>query len=274
MALRVYQVDAFTDRPFAGNPAAVVLLDAPAQDTAWAQVVAAEMNLPATAFVGPADGAWALRWFSASAELSLCGHGTLAAAHVLARELGTGDEVLSFATASGVLEARPGRDGWIELDLPAHPPAPAPDDAGAVAAALYPAGGAPAFETWRGGDDLLVVVPDAADVERLAPDHAALAAIPARVTIVSGRGPSAGYDFVSRVFAPSVGVAEDPVTGSAHCLLGPYWSARLGRPVLSARQASPRGGVLRIEVRGGRVGVAGQAVTVARGELTDAVVAG
>jgi PhzF family phenazine biosynthesis protein len=266
----MYQVDAFTDRPFAGNPAAVVLPDAPVQDTAWAQAVAAEMNLPATAFVSPVGGAWALRWFSASAELSLCGHGTLAAAHVLARELGTGDEVLTFTTAAGPLHARAGRDGWIELDLPAYAPTPAPVDAGAVAAALFPAGGAPALETWRGGDDLLVVVPTADDVERLDPDHDALAAVPARVTIVSGPGPSAGPDFVSRVFAPSVGVAEDPVTGSAHCLLGAYWSARLGRPALRARQASARGGELRIEVRGGRVGIAGRAVTVARGELTDA----
>jgi len=278
MPLRLYQVDAFTDRPFAGNPAAVCLLDGPAEP-AWMQAVAAELDLPATAFAAPApaagsgriDDGWSLRWFTAGHELALCGHGTLATSHVLLHEVGVAADVLRYDTGAGRLTARSAGDGWIELDFPAHPPVAAPDDAPAVTAALFPGGPAPAVETWRGGDDLLAVVPAAADVTGVRPDPGALAALTARVVIVSaaGDGPDGTADFVSRVFAPSVGVLEDPVTGSAHCLLGPYWAGRLGRPRLRAHQASARGGDLRVDVRGDRVALAGRAVTVLRGELTD-----
>jgi PhzF family phenazine biosynthesis protein len=292
MTVRVFQVDAFTDRPFAGNPAAVCLLDAPAPP-AWMQAVATETDLPATAFVAPAPGGWALRWYAGRHELSLCGHGTLAASHVLLHEVGVATDILRYDTVAGRLTARsdggpaaagdgPGR--WIELDLPANAPVAAPAEAPALTGALFPGGSAPAVETWRGGEDLLAVVPTAADVRDLTPDGAALAALAARVVIVSAAaagsdgetgagadvGAGAGVDFVSRVFAPSVGVPEDPVTGSAHCLLGPLWAGRLGRTGLRARQLSARGGELRVEVRGERVGVAGRAITVLRGELSGA----
>jgi PhzF family phenazine biosynthesis protein len=275
MTVRVYQVDAFTDRPFSGNQAAVCVLDGPAPE-AWMQAVAAETNLPATSFVAPIpsgtdeEAEWSMRWFTPQREIVLCGHGTLATTHVLAHELGVEAPVFRYATVAGVLTGRSVDGGRIELDFPAYAPRPAPDDAGPAAAALFPDGSAPAVETLRGFEDLLVVVPEVADVLRLAVDPDAMTALPARCVIVSaaaGAGDDDDHDVVSRVFAHSVGIGEDAVTGSAHCLLGPYWAGRLGRPTLRARQASARGGTLEVDVRGERVALTGRATTVLRAEL-------
>jgi PhzF family phenazine biosynthesis protein len=258
----IVQVDAFTDRPFAGNPAAVCVLDAPA-DEAWMQSVALEMNLSATAFLHPERGGWRLRWFTPQVELELCGHATLASAHVLWQEghLGAGDEA-RFHTLGGRLACRRVDDGWIEMDFPAKPAQP---DAGPPG--LAEALGAAPVHVARSHFDYLVEVGSEAEVRALSPDFRALRAVPTRGMIVTARAQTDGFDFVSRFFAPGVGIDEDPVTGSAHCVLAPYWAAKLGRDVLRAYQASPRGGVLRVRSAGDRVVLGGQAVTVLRGEL-------
>jgi PhzF family phenazine biosynthesis protein len=265
MGLAVHQVDAFTERPFAGNPAAVCVLDV-ARDAGWMQAVAAEMNLSETAFLVPrGSGGFDLRWFTPTTEVDLCGHATLASAHRLweGGELAAGEEA-RFHTRSGVLTARRGADGWIEMDFPALPPRaidPAPE---MLAQAL----GVPARWVGSNREDLLALVADATTVRSLSPDIALVARLPARGLIVTAAAePGAGHDFVSRFFAPAVGVPEDPVTGSAHCCLGPFWSERLGKRVVVGYQASARGGTVRVEPRGERVTLAGQAVTVLEGEL-------
>jgi PhzF family phenazine biosynthesis protein len=263
MRVPLIHVDAFTDTRFSGNPAAVCLLEAP-RDDAWLQAVGAEMNLPETAFVQPLDDDFGLRWFTPTLEVDLCGHATLAAAHVL-WELGrlAPDAVARFWTKSGLLTATP-RDSWIELDFPAEPAAVAEAPAALVAAL----GVAP---TWAGRNrlDWLVELESAAAVRALAPDLAQLATVPARGVIVTAPSDDPRADFVSRFFAPRAGIPEDPVTGSAHCALGPYWAARLGRSDLTGRQLSARGGVVRVRPAGDRAILAGQAVTVVRGELAD-----
>jgi PhzF family phenazine biosynthesis protein len=272
MPIKVFHVDAFTDRPFAGNPAAVCVLDRPAPD-AWAQAVAAEHNLPATAFVHPLDdGSWDLRWFSATRELELCGHGTLASAHVLITEVAPDRNRLRFSTAAGPLTAVGDDEGTIELELPAHRPEAieAPDG---MAAALFPSDPDAEVDAYRSTMDLMAVLDDEAAVRACRPDHRRLAALPGRVVIVTAPG-SDGIDVVSRVFAPGVGVDEDPVTGSAHCLIGPYWADRLGRSRMRAHQASARGGDLWVEVRGDRVALGGRALTVSSGVLADQVSSG
>lgn len=257
---RLVQVDAFTDRPFAGNPAAVCVLPGP-RDEHWMQHVATEMNLAETAFLHREGAAWRLRWFTPAVEVDLCGHATLASAHVLWEEGHAGPgERLTFLTRSGALGAAP-RDGWIELDFPAEPALPV-----AAPPHLLEALGVTGTVA-RNRMDFLVEVAEEAIVRRLTPDLAALRLIPARGVVVTARA-AAPYDFVSRFFGPAVGVDEDPVTGSAHCALGPWWAERLGRPSLTGFQASTRGGVVRVEVRGDRVALLGQAVTVLRGELT------
>ncbi|HYO13780.1 MAG TPA: PhzF family phenazine biosynthesis protein [Thermoanaerobaculia bacterium] len=263
MGLSLYQVDAFTDRAFAGNPAAVCLLPQ-ARDEGWMQAVAREMNLSETAFLHPEgeDGAWRLRWFTPAVEVELCGHATLASAHVL-WETGQlpGDLPARFHTRSGLLTAER-RGDWIELDFPARTAEPTPAPSGLVEAlAVEP--------LWVGKsryDYLLELVSEAA-VRSLDPDHRQLATLPVRGIIVTARSEQAPFDLVSRFFAPGAGVDEDPVTGSAHCTLGPYWAARLGKDELLAFQASARGGVVRVRVEGERVKLGGQAVLVLRGEL-------
>jgi PhzF family phenazine biosynthesis protein len=261
MGLRITQVDAFTDTPFAGNPAAVCLLQAP-RDEGWMQSVAREMNLSETAFlVRTADG-YDLRWFTPSVEVALCGHATLASAHVLWEDghLPSARQA-RFHTKSGLLTGdRAGE--WIELDFPAKREEPAQAPAG-LAEAL---GVTPKY-VGKNQFDYLVEVDGEGTVRRLTPNHAMLATLPVRGVIVTSRADSAGYDFVSRFFAPGSGVPEDPVTGSAHCALGPYWQSRLGRSDFVAYQASPRGGVVRVRVVGDRVKLGGRAVTVLRGEL-------
>jgi len=262
MTLTITQVDAFTSEPFEGNPAAVCLLPAPA-DAGWMQRVAREMNLSETAFlVRREDSGFDLRWFTPAVEVDLCGHATLATAHVLWEEghLPPGEPAV-FHTRSGRLSAEL-RDGWIEMDFPAEPPVPAPPPDG-LAAAL----GAEPTYVGRNRFDYLVEVDARLTVERLAPDFTRLGEIDTRGIIVTARGDAEGTDFVSRFFAPRTGIDEDPVTGSAHCCLGPYWQSRLGRDTFTARQVSERGGLVKVMVRGERVILSGHAVTVLRGEL-------
>lgn len=258
----IVQVDAFADRAFTGNPAAVCILPA-AREEGWMRSVAAEMNLSETAFLHAEEDGWRLRWFTPEVEVALCGHATLATAHVLWEDghLPAG-EVARFHTKSGLLTARRAGE-WIELDFPAKPilDAPAPEG---LAAAL----GVEPVYVGRSHFDVLVEVASEAEVRALKPDFGRLAAVEARGVIVTARADGgAGYDFVSRFFAPRVGVAEDPVTGSAHCVLAPYWAAKLGRDELVGYQASRRGGTVRVRAAGDRVQLGGRAITVLRGEL-------
>lgn len=261
MHVPILQVDAFTAEPFTGNPAAVCLLPSP-RDAEWMQRVAAEMNLSETAFLIRRGDAFDLRWFTPATEVDLCGHATLASAHALWElgELPRG-AMAEFHTKSGRLTATQ-EDGWIELDFPATPPSPAelPDG-------LAEAIGARPHYVGKSRFDYLLEVGDERTVRELKPDLARLATLPVRGVIVTSRASSEGCDFVSRFFAPAAGVDEDPVTGSAHCCLAPYWRDRLGRTTFVARQVSPRGGTLRIRLDGDRVKMQGQAVTVLRGEL-------
>jgi PhzF family phenazine biosynthesis protein len=254
-------VDAFTSRPFTGNPAAVCLLAREA-DERWMQSVAAELNLSETAFLLREADAFRLRWFTPATEVALCGHATLASAHHLWESGALPPQTPArFHTRSGELTAIRQGEG-IEMDFPAKPETPAgatPELARAIgAAAAYV--GVSQF-------DCLVELASEAEVRALAPDMSQLAALPWRGVIVTSRASTPGYDFVSRFFAPKVGVREDPVTGSAHCVLGPFWRQRMGKDDFTAYQASPRGGVVRVGVRGDRVLLGGQAVTVWRGEL-------
>ncbi len=267
MGQRITQVDAFTDRRFSGNPAAICILTAPAEDR-WMQDVASEMNLSETAFVRRLDGGstFSLRWFTPNSEVDLCGHATLATAHVLWEEgLLVSGQSPRFETRSGLLTARRGPDG-IELDFPGEPVGSesTTDEEWAVLRAAIPV---PIRFAGRNRMDLLVELEREEEVRNLRPDIRLLEQIPVRGVIVTSRSDSKEYDFVSRFFAPRVGVDEDPVCGSAHCCLGPYWQGKLGRSRLTARQVSRRGGVVRVHVEGARVALIGQAVTVLRGEL-------
>ena len=266
MGVRMAQVDAFTDKPFAGNPAAVCLLprERPEQ---WMQAVAREMNLSETAFlVKQADG-YRLRWFTPAVEVDLCGHATLASAHVLWEwgELRP-EQQARFHTRSGLLTAVR-RGDWIELDFPATPERPVEAPAGLLAAL----GVAPVY-VGHSQFDYLVELESERAVRGLRPSFSQLATLGARGVIVTSRTAGEPYDFISRFFAPGSGIDEDPVTGSAHCCLGPFWAARLGKAELLAYQASARGGVIGVRVQGERVQLGGQAVTVLQGELVAAVV--
>lgn len=255
-----FHVDAFTDRAFRGNPAAVCLLAAP-RPAAWLQAVAAEMNLSETAFVQPVAGGFRLRWFTPQVEVDLCGHATLAAAHVLWSEgLAPRAQELVFRTRSGVPRCR-WREPHVELDFPARSPVVC-----RAPAQLVRALGVRPNWVGRNQDDFVVEVASAAVVRGLQPDLGLLREVPARGVAVTAKG-RGGVDFVSRFFAPAVGVPEDPVTGSAHCALGPYWAARLGRQHLVGEQLSARGGRVVVELAGDRVLLRGGAVTVVRGEL-------
>lgn len=256
------QIDAFTARAFTGNPAAVCLLDGPAEP-AWMQSVAQEMNLSETAFAYPEGDGFRLRWFTPAVEVELCGHATLATAHAL-WETGRLPRAATarFQTPSGLLTAE-WQDGWIELDFPATPPVACEAPAGLLDALGLQA----ARFVGRSRFDVLVEVGSAAEVRGLIPDYTALARVPVRGIIVTAASDEPGCDFVSRFFAPAVGVDEDPVTGSAHSALTPYWSTRLGGEAFVARQLSARGGELRVRLAGERVRIAGQAVTVLVGEL-------
>jgi len=265
MTLPIAQVDAFTATPFAGNPAAVCLLTE-SRDDGWMQRVAAEMNLAETAFVraraGGPDAGFDLRWFTPAAEVDLCGHATLASAHVLWEDGRLApDAQARFHTRSGLLTADR-VDGWIELDFPATPDEPTPAPDGLIASL----GATPRYVA-KSRFDYLVELEDEAAVRALAPDFKGLARLGMRGVIATARASGGGFDFVSRFFAPAVGIDEDPVTGSAHCCLAPFWSRRLGRTTFVAHQVSARGGVVRVRLDGDRVRLGGQAVTILRGEL-------
>jgi len=269
--MRIRIVDAFTSRPFAGNPAGVLILDGNAfPDDTWLRDVAREVNHAETAFAhrlpGDGDADWALRWFTPTTEVALCGHATLATAHVL-HTTGAHRGPVRFASRSGVLRAVPGADGAITLDLPTAPLTEEPVPAG-LAQAL---GATPltAFDTGPHVGDLLVELPDERAVLNLAPDLHALASRFTRGVIATARADDSArrHDFVSRCFFPGIGIDEDPVTGAAHTALAPYWSARLGRTTLTGLQASARSGLVRTELRGARTLLTGHAVTVIDGEL-------
>ena len=256
-------VDAFTDRPFAGNPAAVVPLSEWRND-GWLQNVAMEMNLSETAFLVKEDDGYRLRWFTPKVEVALCGHATLASAHVLWSEgYASVAEEIHFHTKSGLLKATR-TEPWVELDFPVKPPTEASPPPG-----LLEALGTSAKYVGRNEFDYLVEVDSEDEVRRLTPDFARLASLEARGVIVTSRSATPQYDFVSRFFAPRAGVNEDPVTGSAHCCLGPYWQGRLGQSEFTAFQASARGGVIHVRVVGDRTHLGGQAVMVLRGELVE-----
>lgn len=247
MPLDLTVVDAFTERPFGGNPAAVAVVDRFPDDSEM-QLIAREMNLSETAFAASrADGSYDLRWFTPTVEVDLCGHATLATAHVLG---GTG----RFVTRSGLLTCSTEEDGWIQMDFPADPPAATDRPATLDIVGIGWCG--------RGRSDLLIELADAAAVRSLQPDLGAIAALGVRCVVFTAGGDRDGIDCVSRVFAPSFGIAEDPVTGSAHCTLAPFWAEHLGRTELVGEQASARGGIVRMRVAGDRVILGGRAVTV------------
>jgi PhzF family phenazine biosynthesis protein len=262
MPIRIVQVDAFTNHPFAGNPAAVcVLKEAPTEQ--WMRDVAREMNLSETAFLVPQDGGYHLRWFTPAVEVALCGHATVASAHVLWQDghLPEGQQA-RFHTKSGLLTADR-RGDWIELDFPAKiatATEPPPE--------LLPAlGVTDAKFVGKNAFDYFVEIESDAAVRALSPDHSLLRKLPVRGVIVTARSASPEFDFISRFFAPGSGIDEDPVTGSAHTALGPYWAGILGKTDMVAFQASARGGVVKVRVAGDRVKLGGQAVTVMTGEL-------
>jgi PhzF family phenazine biosynthesis protein len=266
--LTLLQIDAFAKRPYTGNPAAVCLLD-DEPDAQWMQAVAGEMNLSETAFVRPVRDGFDLRWFTPTVEVDLCGHATLAAAHALWSEGRVGEDAeIRFQTRSGVLTAA--RNGDLtELDFPATRPAPADLDEAQIRNLGDLLGVVPR-EVGRSAFDLLVDVESESDVRAARPDFRRLAELDCRGVIVTSASEDGRFDFVSRFFAPGAGVDEDPVTGSAHCCLGPYWGERLGKSGMTAFQASSRGGVIRVRVSGDRVFLGGHAVTVLRGTLTQA----
>lgn len=259
----ITQVDAFTDKPFAGNPAAVCVLDR-FRDEAWMRLVAREMNLSETAFVcRRADGLdFDLRWFTPSVEVDLCGHATLATAHVLFTQGYAGSqETVRFHTRSGILKAMR-EDGWITLDFPAEPAHPVQVPPELLAAF-------PKAPVWVGQNrmDYILAFEDEAYVTDCVPDFTLLSKVESRGVIITARSRDDRYDFVSRFFGPLVGVPEDPVTGSAHCCLTPYWAEELGKTEMVGYQASERGGVVRVALQGDRVLLSGQAVTVLQGFL-------
>ena len=260
----IWQVDAFANEAFKGNPAGVCVLNGPAPE-GWMQNVAMELNLPETAFVWP-EGLGSdmrIRWFNPQSEVELCGHATLAAAHVLFEQGGFGPESeICFLSLSGELAARRLAGGWLELDFPATPPEEGPPPEGlAEAVGMEP--------VWAGMSrfDCLLLADSAARVRSLQPDFTALLDVDARGVIVTAPSGEPGLDFISRYFSPTLGINEDPVTGRAHCCLAPFWAERLGRRRMVGYQASPRGGTVRLRLGRSRVYMAGQAVTVLKSEM-------
>jgi PhzF family phenazine biosynthesis protein len=267
MSQRIVTVDAFTDRPFLGNPAAICLTAGPV-DEGWMKRLAREMNLSETAFIHPVADGFSLRWLTPAIEVDLCGHATLASAHVLWEDgVVPADAPIRFLTRCGTLTASRGADGWITLDFPAKPVTRAAQrgEYEALEAVL----GAPILSAWMSAFDMLVELGSEAVLRSLKPDYTRLKRFAVRGVIATSRASTPGFDFVSRFFAPAAGVDEDPVTGSAHSVLGPFWADRFDKPDFLAYQASERGGVVRVSVQGDRVLLGGQAVTVLRAELTD-----
>jgi PhzF family phenazine biosynthesis protein len=260
MSLRIVQVDAFTAKPFSGNPAAVCVLPGPA-DEKWMANVAMEMNLSETAFLYPDGDGYRLRWLTPAIEVDLCGHATLASAHVLWTEgYLEPEQTARFHTKSGLLTCEL-RGDWIEMNFPAKL-----EQAAEPPAQLAESLGTELKYVGRNQFDYLVEVADEQTLRELKPQHGLLRELPVRGVIATAAG-SGEFDFVSRFFAPGSGIDEDPVTGSAHCALAPFWGARLGKMEMTGYQASPRGGVVKVRLEGDRVVLMGQAVTVLRGEL-------
>jgi PhzF family phenazine biosynthesis protein len=262
MPIPIAVIDSFTDRPFAGNPAAVCFLTVPAEER-WMMQVAAEMNLAETAFLVPRGGEWDLRWFTPNVEVDLCGHATLASAHAL---WDSGRLALTaqarFHTRSGLLTADRG-EGWIALDFPNEAPTPCAAPPG-LAAML----GAAVLRCGQNRMDLFAEVADERTVTAMTPDHDAISKLPVRGIVVTARADAGRpYDFVSRWFGRQTGIDEDPVTGSAHCGLAPWWRERIGRDRMTGYQASSRGGIVRVTLKGDRCQLEGQAVTIWKGEL-------
>src|SRR5215469_10080867 len=262
MPIRIVTVDAFTNVPFAGNPAAVCVMQEPRPEE-WLRSVAREMNLSETAFLLPRDGEFDLRWLTPAVEVDLCGHATVASAHVLWEDghLAPGKQA-RFHTRSGQLTADR-RGDWIELDFPvkiatvAEPPAE-----------LLPALGVTSpVAVAKNAFDYMVEIESEEELRGLSPDHSTLRKIPVRGVIVTARCATNGFDFISRFFAPGSGIDEDPVTGSAHTALGPYWGSKLGKVEMTAFQASARGGVVRLRLNGDRIILGGQAVIVMEATL-------
>lgn len=259
MPVRIVQVDAFTSIPFAGNPAAVCVLS-DAREEGWMRNVAREMNLSETAFLHPANDGYQLRWFTPAIEVDLCGHATLASAHVLWEDGHIKTHTTArFHTRSGLLACER-RGDWIEMDFPAKR-----EERADAPSQLREALGTELKYVGKNQFDYLVEVADERTLRDLKPDHYLLRKLPVRGVIVTARGTE--YDFVSRFFAPGSGIDEDPVTGSAHTALAPYWSARLGKSEMTGFQASARGGLVKVRLTGDRVILCGQAVTVLRGDL-------
>ncbi|HAA25561.1 MAG TPA: oxidoreductase [Ruminiclostridium sp.] len=259
--MKIYQVDAFTDKPFKGNPAAVCILESE-PPVKWMQDVANEMNLAETAFLVPKDNGYKLRWFTPESEIDLCGHATLASAHILWEKgyLGKEEEAV-FDTKSGMLTARY-NEGWIELNFPATP-----EEKADVPPELIEALAVNPVYTGKSVFDYIIEVESEEVVKSIKPDFTKLMRVQMRGVIVTAQ--SSRYDFISRFFAPEVGIFEDPVTGSAHCCLGPYWRKKLGKDKFIAYQASKRGGMLKVQVSGERVLISGKAVTVIEGVLSN-----
>jgi PhzF family phenazine biosynthesis protein len=261
MMVPIYQVDAFAEKPFEGNPAAVCLLNEERR-AGWMQSVAAEMNLSETAFVRRVENRFELRWFTPSIEVDLCGHATLASAHILwTEQVVPKGELIQFQTRSGILTCKQTADS-MQLDFPATPVSTAEPSPGLIEALDI----RPSFVGQTKFDKFLLLDSEGA-VRGLKPDFAALAKIPGRGIIVTSRSSDFRFDFISRFFAPASGVNEDPVTGSAHCALAPFWSDRLGKSAMTGFQASPRGGIVQVRLAGDRVFLSGKAITILRGEL-------
>lgn len=261
MEIPIAHVDAFTDQLFSGNPAAVCLLSEP-KETGWMQKIAREMNLSETAFLLKEGAFFHLRWFTPTIEVDLCGHATLAGAHMLWEwEILKPDEQARFQTKSGLLTAEK-KGGWIELDFPAEPEKEAP-----LPPLLQKALEVAPKYVGKNRFDYLIEVESEAVLRAMRPDFALLATVPCRGVIVTSRSDSDSFDFISRTFAPRAGINEDPVTGSAHCCLGLFWKERLRQSTFLAYQASERGGVVRVRLAGNRVQLGGKAVTVSRGAL-------
>ncbi len=257
----IFLVDAFANEPFKGNPAGVVVLDQPA-DAAWMQKVAMEMNQAETAFIVPQEKGFGLRWFTPTVEVDLCGHATLASAHILWKlHKMTKEQTISFETLSGWLHCTR-QEQTIQLDFPAKVVEPCEEPAGLLAALNLSEGA-----IFSNKMDYLVIVQEESTVRLLKPDFTALFLVKCRGVIVSAASQNSSVDFVSRFFAPGSGIPEDPVTGSAHCALGPYWAQQFGKNTLVGYQASPRGGYVHVEMKDDRVLLRGQAVTFMKGEI-------
>ncbi|PKN95638.1 MAG: oxidoreductase [Chloroflexi bacterium HGW-Chloroflexi-4] len=261
MSIPIYQVDAFTDRLFAGNPAAVVVLEQQAE-TEWMQSVAREMNLSETAFVHPQQGGYHLQWFTPQVEVDLCGHATLATAHILWQtSLVNTIDSIRFFTRSGWLTASQ-RSDLIEMDFPSAPVVPMD-----VSEEIITAVGGRPDNSYMSRDKWLFEYANESIIRNLKPDFAALKQRTGRALAVTAPSSTPAFDFVSRYFAPWIGIDEDPVTGSAHCILGPYWAQKLGKNHMTAFQASERGGIVYVRISGDRTYVGGKAVTVFSGKL-------